>query len=60
MGRFGGQDYPAPGWRRASPTVQEQVKGKSQTAPKETLVTSKNTAWRPGDMISTGGLIAII
>lgn len=29
MGRFGGQDYPALGWRRAAPAVQERVKGKS-------------------------------
>ena len=34
MGRFGGQEYPAPGWRRASPAVQEQVKGKSKKVPK--------------------------
>lgn len=29
MGRFGGQDYPALGGRRAAPAVQERVKGKS-------------------------------
>jgi hypothetical protein len=38
MGRFGGQAYPPPRWRRAAPAAQERVEGKSQTAPKETLV----------------------
>ncbi|MCJ7539080.1 MAG: hypothetical protein MUO88_05385, partial [Desulfobacterales bacterium] len=33
-----GQDDLAPRWRRAAPAAQEQVKGKSQTVPKETIV----------------------
>ena len=42
MGRFGGQDYLAPRWRRAAPAAQEQDERKLQTAPKETIVAGGN------------------
>ncbi len=51
MGRFGEQDYPAPGRRRAAPAAQEQDEGKVQTAPKETIVAGGNGK---GGQVSTG------
>ena len=52
MGRFGGQNNPAPGWRRTPSADQEGANGASQTAPKETLIVS---VWGPPGYEKEGG-----